>query len=173
MDKGMRVQTKLMEILSKATVPLYLFEKVQDWAYDAATKDGSDFGNAGTSLKGRRTYLKFLFTRYGLEDIQPKAVGVTLPASKVAVEMAIFDIRPGIYSLLTSPLLMQDKNLNFPNNLAAPGKINNMRAFLNKCTILWQYLDSLDMRFFFVWDNAYLLSNNMVIPFSGANKNDP
>jgi hypothetical protein len=117
MDKGMRVQTKLMKIISKANAPLYLvMDEVQDWAYDASTEDEFDFGNAGTRLKGRKAYLKSLFTRYGLEDIQPKAVDVILPSSKVDVEMAIFDIKPGIYSLLTSPSLMQDKNLNFPNN---------------------------------------------------------
>lgn len=53
--------------------------------------------------------------------------------------------------------------------IAAPGRTNDARA-VQKCTLLQQWLDSLqDTGYFLVGDNAYVLRDELLIPFSGNN----
>ena len=53
--------------------------------------------------------------------------------------------------------------------VAAPGKVNDVRAFL-RCDILVDWLESLPPEFFIGGDYAYSLSRRILIPFSGAEK---
>ena len=56
--------------------------------------------------------------------------------------------------------------------VAGPGKTNDARVF-RKLTLLRQWLDSLkNTGYFIVGDNAYQLSNTLLIPFSGVDAND-
>ena len=54
---------------------------------------------------------------------------------------------------------------------AAPGKVNDSRAF-QRCDGLVRWLDDLPDRYFIGADNAYPLSRNLLIPFSGAESNN-
>jgi hypothetical protein len=54
-------------------------------------------------------------------------------------------------------------------SVAAPGGMNDIRA-LHKCIELNRFIDALKDRYFFLGDNAYGLSEKILIPFSGAQK---
>jgi hypothetical protein len=53
--------------------------------------------------------------------------------------------------------------------VAAPGKVNDVRAFL-RCDVLIEWLQKLPPEFFIGGDNPYSLSRGILIPFSGAEK---
>ena len=58
---------------------------------------------------------------------------------------------------------------------AAPGKTNDLLAF-RRCYALRDWLDELhsrhDARYYLIGDNAYLLHDSLLIPFSGASRSD-
>jgi hypothetical protein len=63
---------------------------------------------------------------------------------------------------------MCDPNLLFLfYKIAAPGKVNDVRAF-GRCTDLLQWLEDLPYEYFIGADNAYSLSRRVLIPFSGG-----
>ena len=65
---------------------------------------------------------------------------------------------------------MCDANLRIIySSVAGPGKMNDARAY-RKMIGLQQWLDELDERYFCSGDNAYMLSNKILIPFSGASR---
>ena len=55
--------------------------------------------------------------------------------------------------------------------VAAPGKTNDNKAF-DRCTGLQAWLATLPSRYFIVGDNAYPLSNKVLTPFKGRQKED-
>jgi hypothetical protein len=55
--------------------------------------------------------------------------------------------------------------------IAAPGKVNNMRAF-SRCDQVLKWLEALSLEYYIAGDNAYTLSQKVLIPFSGAKKYD-
>ena len=66
---------------------------------------------------------------------------------------------------------MCDANLQFVyiSVVAAPGKMNNNRAF-GRLSELRKWLDGLPEEYFVIGDGAYTLSNKILIPFSGSQK---
>ena len=63
-----------------------------------------------------------------------------------------------------------DANLRFIYfAVASPGKTNDLRAF-GRCEKLQRWLHNLPNEYFLVGDNAYTLSNDMLVPFSGSQK---
>jgi hypothetical protein len=65
---------------------------------------------------------------------------------------------------------MRDPNLIFHFlGIAAPGKVNNMRAF-NRCNQLLKWLEALPLEYYIAGDNAYMLSQRVLIPFGGTKK---
>ena len=66
-----------------------------------------------------------------------------------------------------------DANLRFIFvAIAAPGRTNDARAFC-RLTGLRRWLATVPNEFFLHGDNAYVLDNNFLIPFSGARKSPP
>ena len=55
--------------------------------------------------------------------------------------------------------------------IAGPGKVNDVRAF-SRCADLLQWLEDLPMQYFIGGDNAYPLSQRVLIPFSGGEVHD-
>ena len=55
--------------------------------------------------------------------------------------------------------------------VAAPGKTNDHKAF-DRCTGIQTWLQTLPRQYFIVGDNAYPLSNNLLTPFKGRQKED-
>jgi len=53
--------------------------------------------------------------------------------------------------------------------VVAPGKTNDNRAF-NRCQELRRWLQDLPPKYFLIGDNAYTLTSQMLIPFSGSDK---
>ena len=67
---------------------------------------------------------------------------------------------------------MCDPNLRIIySSIAGPGKMNDARAY-RKMIGLHNWLDQLDDQYFCSGDNAYPLSNKMLIPFSGASRHE-
>ena len=63
-----------------------------------------------------------------------------------------------------------DSNLRFIYfSVAAPGRTNDSRVF-GRCLKLRKWLDNLPPEYFVVGDNAYTLTDNLLIPFSGSSK---
>ena len=63
-----------------------------------------------------------------------------------------------------------DSNLRFIYfGVNAPGRTNDARVF-NRCKKLRQWLASIPNQYFLIGDNAYPLSNKLLIPFSGSQK---
>ena len=52
-------------------------------------------------------------------------------------------------------------------SVAAPGKVNDIRAF-RRCDGLLDWLEALPPEFYIIGDNAYPLSRRVLIPFSGS-----
>ena len=66
-----------------------------------------------------------------------------------------------------------DANLRFIYfGIISPGKTNDACLF-NCATGLQEWLDSLPDKYYLVGDNAYPLSNNLIVPFSGSMKQRP
>ena len=67
-----------------------------------------------------------------------------------------------------------DANLYFIHlAVAGKGQSNDARAF-RKMTVLWQWIESLkDRGYFIIGDNAYPIMNTLLIPFSGVEAGDP
>ena len=59
---------------------------------------------------------------------------------------------------------------------AAPGKTNDLLAF-RRCNALRRWIDDIhtrfDARYYLIGDNAYLLHDSMLIPYSGTSREDP
>jgi hypothetical protein len=53
--------------------------------------------------------------------------------------------------------------------IAGPGEMNDVRAF-GKCTEFNKWLQSLPINYFIIANNAYELSESVLIPYSGAEK---
>jgi hypothetical protein len=65
---------------------------------------------------------------------------------------------------------MCDANLRFIYvGTAGPGSTNGNRAF-SRCLLLRRWIDSLSEDFFVIGDGAYVVSNRILIPYSGAQK---
>ena len=65
---------------------------------------------------------------------------------------------------------MCDANLHFTYfGVIGPGRTNDSRAF-NRCLELRKWLENTPDEYWIVGDNAYTLSNTLLIPFSGASK---
>ena len=63
-----------------------------------------------------------------------------------------------------------DANLRFLYfGVCAPGGCNDSRA-LRKCTKLCKWIDTLPEDYYIIGDNAYALSNRLLIPFRGKKK---
>jgi hypothetical protein len=54
-------------------------------------------------------------------------------------------------------------------SVAGPGGMNDIRA-IQKCTELLRFIDAMPKQYFLLGDNAYGLSENILIPFSGSQK---
>ena len=66
-----------------------------------------------------------------------------------------------------------DANLQFIHfGTIGPGMTNDIRAF-NNCIELWQWVDSPPDKCFIIGENACPLSDEVLIPFSGAMKHVP
>ena len=66
-----------------------------------------------------------------------------------------------------------DVNLRFLYfAVCAPGGCNDSRA-LRKCTKLCKWIDTLPGDYYIIGDNAYALSNRLLIPFRGKKKRQP
>ena len=67
---------------------------------------------------------------------------------------------------------MCDANLRIIySSVAGPGKMNDARAH-RKMIGLHKWLDELDNKYFCSGDNTYPLSDNVLIPFSGASRHE-
>ena len=65
-----------------------------------------------------------------------------------------------------------DANLRFIfMTTNSPGKTNDARAY-SRCSEFRNWVDNLPEEYFIIGDNAYLLTNKMLIPFSGADRFD-
>ena len=60
--------------------------------------------------------MQSIFNRYDMEDTKPQIVKDELPSSGELCDLPVFDARVNVYSMLTSPSLMQGENLLFTDD---------------------------------------------------------
>ena len=116
LEKGMVVQERLLKLLNRAKSPIYLMDEIQKWASESVREVKFDFGDQRTTLKGRKAFMQSIFNRYDMEDTKPQIVKVELPSSRELCDLSVFDARANVYSMLTSPSLMQGENLLFTDD---------------------------------------------------------
>jgi hypothetical protein len=116
LEKGMVVQERLLKLLNRAKSPMSVMDEIQKWASESVREVKFDFGDQRTTLKGRKAFMQSIFNRYDMEDTKPQIVKVELPSSRELCDLSVFDARANVYSMLTSPSLMQGENLLFTDD---------------------------------------------------------
>ena len=102
-------KVELILLLDKINAPLYAFKEFMEWG--AKLSSTSIQSGLKRPPLTREAVLDTLCHRYNLMGSQPIRKKVTLPKSKVEVEIVTHDFLECLYSLLTDRELMKDENL--------------------------------------------------------------
>jgi hypothetical protein len=90
---------------------LKLYDQVQNWRYCCSVKYDDPIENR-TRPDTRQAQLGALLKTYGYQNLKPRKCPITLPNTKVKVDLIVFPFGEMMKSLLTDPALMQTDNLN-------------------------------------------------------------
>ena len=102
-----RVHVELLQLLTMAEAPDYLFKEIIDWASRAKAANY----NFNPKLSSRGAVLKDLLKHFNLQNLRPKISLLKLESIKEPVPIVSFDLKSTIFSLLGNSNLMQPKNL--------------------------------------------------------------
>jgi hypothetical protein len=129
------VGIKLLDILKKAKVPLYLYDNIIDWTKNAVNEHNIDFGL--NEMISRHKTIQHLKLKFDVQHLEPTTQSITLPGSGCKIELVTHSFQSSLYSLLNDENLMKPDNLLIdPNNpFSAPsssycGDINTGSAFM-------------------------------------------
>ena len=103
--------SQLLKMLNDTNSPLYLYEKIMDWAIQSVD-NGFKFCR---DYHSREKLLKLSATVCCLKELAPKHHEVELQTSP-RTNVVYVDFEQQCFSLLTCPKLMKDENLSFPND---------------------------------------------------------
>ena len=101
----------LLKLLHETNAPLYLFEKIVDWAI-VSIENGFKFDRKYPS---REKLIKIMSKVCCLDELSPKSSKLIL-STREEVTINFFDFEQQCFSLLTDTDLMKDDNLCFPND---------------------------------------------------------
>jgi hypothetical protein len=102
----------LNTLMQTKSSPLHLFDDINQWAYKWSQENVFI-----TQSKQRKFVLPNLQKRLdALPQFGPTDIKVELPMAKKVLHLAVFPFLDGLYSLLTDPEVMLEKNLLFHNN---------------------------------------------------------
>ena len=110
---------------------LKLYDQVQNWRYCCSVKYDDPIENR-LRPDSRQKQLGSLMKTYGYQNLSPRKCAITLPNTKVDVELIVFPFGEMLKSLLTDPALMQAKNLNIDReNPYKPPKLGGDRGIFD------------------------------------------
>ena len=101
----------LLKLLHETNAPLYLYEKIVDWAI-VSIENGFKFERKYPS---REKLIKTMSKVCCLEELSPKSRKLVL-STREKITINFFDFEQQCFSLLTDTDLMKDENLSFPND---------------------------------------------------------
>ena len=101
----------LLKILHETNAPLYLYEKIVDWAI-VSIENGFKFERKYPS---REKLIKSMSKVCCLDQLSPMSSKLVL-STREEITINFFDFEQQCFSLLTDTDLMKDENLSFPND---------------------------------------------------------
>ena len=101
---------ELFKMLEDSRAPVYLFDKIVEWATSCAINKVFDFKQKSVS---REDFVEKMRKRQGQENHLPIDEIITLPYSRKAVAFSKFDFAEALYTLLSDEALMEQENLLF------------------------------------------------------------
>jgi Plavaka transposase len=108
-----KAAVELLDITTKARVPINLFDKVMNWANISANKHKVIFG--GVSMT-RKKVLEQINRKYDLKDLKPQTTSVFCEGYGGEVDVVWHDFDECLYSLLMDRELMKSENLLWYND---------------------------------------------------------
>ena len=103
---------QLLDILIKQRAPLRIYDAIYKWHCN---------NTHVTTYKTKKTLLKGLEERYGMEKQRPKVITkMVLPHSKSVIDLVYHDFDQQLKSLLTDPRIEDDDYLFFDNDPFSP-----------------------------------------------------
>jgi hypothetical protein len=122
-------QVKLLSLLKQSGTALKYYDEIMKWSYQSAVKGRYKFQTYPSS---RSTLMAEMLKKNNLGGLLPKTIEFQLPRSKKTVRITTHDIRQAIYSLLSDPVLMEEENLIFHDDLfEEPVKHSNVLNDIN------------------------------------------
>ena len=113
-ESNYKAGVELLDILTKARVPINLFDKVTNWANNSVNKHNVNFGDVSMT---RKKVLELINKKYDLKDLKPQTTSVFCPGYGAAVDVVWHDFDECLYSLLMDRELMQPANLLWYNDV--------------------------------------------------------
>jgi hypothetical protein len=114
-DAEYMVCVELLALLQKAKCPLYMFNKIMNWARRANTFYQYKF-HASKNGINRENILKTITTKFDQTGMMPNTTPLYLSGLKSNVEVVWHDFEHCLYSLLRDKDLMNPDNLLLFNN---------------------------------------------------------
>ena len=102
----------LLEILHKASSPLYLFDHVMKWAQKSTNSNHFDF----KTISIREKFIENLMEQLDYNLLEPITNKITLPGSNATIEIILHDFMVSLYTLLCDEELMHISNLLLDKN---------------------------------------------------------
>ena len=90
------IETELLDILTTANVPNYLYANIMEWA-QKANQHGYHFN---PQRKSRQQQIKYLQQWLSMENIMPEVKQVQIPESSITIKVTRFDFVVQLLSLL-------------------------------------------------------------------------
>ena len=91
--------------------PLSLYDQVQKWRHNCTVEYDDPISHRSMPAS-RSKMVEELMTTYGYDNLRPRVLRVSLPCTKVDIDLIKFPFCDMMKSLLTDPELMQPENLN-------------------------------------------------------------
>ena len=109
-DKGYHnVSVELLQMLTKANAPLYLYDQIITWSKNAAIQHNINFNN--NQIPNRKQAIINLKNQHDLHGLDPYEREVQLRGSQCKVKLILHKFKQCLYSLLNDTSLVTEKNL--------------------------------------------------------------
>jgi hypothetical protein len=99
----------LLHILKTCNTPLYMFDKIMEWANKSRWVHKFDF--LPTQISARDKFVGSLKRQFDYNCLEPTTCDILLPGSNSNVNLVLHDFKDCFYSLLSDPQLMDENNL--------------------------------------------------------------
>jgi hypothetical protein len=113
-NNNFNASVELLDLLHTASCPLYMYDKIQQWATRAVRQHGIDF-SLQREFESRNQLISYIQKRYNYSGLKPTVSTVKLVSEDRSVDVVTHDFKQCLYSLLSDPDIMNTDNLLVPN----------------------------------------------------------